>query len=187
MLHSIFEFAIRRGWASDNPCKRVEKPRATEDADIHFLDQTEVEALLRAVPDTGFGRVQRVIYITAVMTGMRQGELLALRWIDVDWSGQRIRVRRNYVRGQFGTPKSRRGSRSIPLADRLGGELDGLYRRSRWTRDEDLVFANPTTGRPLNGTTLLKSYQRALRRAGVRELRFHDLRHLVDAGVMRPV
>ena len=132
LLHSIFEFAIRRGWATENPCKRVEKPKADEDADIRFLDQDEVEALLRAVPDAEFGHVQRVIYLTAVMTGMRQGELLALRWQDVDWSARRIRVRRNFVRGEFGTPKSRRGSRSIPLADRLGGELDRLYQRSRF-------------------------------------------------------
>ncbi|MGZ4235303.1 MAG: tyrosine-type recombinase/integrase, partial [Solirubrobacteraceae bacterium] len=178
LLHSIFEFAIRRGWANDeNPCKRAEKPKAVEHSDIRFLDEDEVEALLRAVPDTEFGRLQRVLYLAAVMTGMRQGELLALRWADVDWPARRIRVRRNYVRGEFGTPKSRRGSRSIPLADRLGGELDMLHRRSRWARDEDLVFANPVTGRPMNGCTLLKSYQRALERASVRELRFHDLRH----------
>jgi integrase len=80
LLHSILEFAITHGWATENPCKRVERPKADEDTDIHFLDQDEVEALLRAVPVTDFGRIQRVIYITAVMTGMRQGELLALRW-----------------------------------------------------------------------------------------------------------
>ena len=97
---------------------------------IRFLDAEDVEALLRAVPDGPYGRVQRVLYLAAVMTGMRQGELLALRWQDVDWSAQRVRVNRNYVNGQFGTPKSRRG-RSVPLADRLGGELDQLYRDPR--------------------------------------------------------
>lgn len=95
LLHSIFEFAIRRRWAGENPCQRVEKPRAVEHADIRFLDEAEVEALLRAVPDTDFGRVQKVLYLAAVMTGMRQGELLALRWADVDWPARRIRVRRN--------------------------------------------------------------------------------------------
>ena len=69
-----------------------------------------------------------MIYLTAVMSGLRQGELLALQWRDIDWTTQRLRVRRNYVRGQFGTPKSQRGSRSVPLADRLGGELDLLHR-----------------------------------------------------------
>ena len=50
------------------------------------------------------------------MTGLRRGELLALRWCDVDWLAQRVRVRQNYVRGQFGTPKSKRSTRSVPLA-----------------------------------------------------------------------
>jgi integrase len=178
LLHSICEFAIRRGWATANPCKHVDRPQAGEDdRDVRFLDPAEVEALLRAVPDSDFGRVQRVLYLAATMTGMRQGELLALRWLDIDWSAQRVRVRRNYVRGRFGTPKSKRGSRSVPLADRLGGELDRLHRSSAFQADEDLVFANPRTGRPLNGTALLKSYQRALERAGVRRVRFHDLRH----------
>jgi len=178
LLHNIFEFAIRQGWASDpNPCKRVDRPAGETDSDIHFLDQAEIEALLRAVPDDDFGRVQRVIYLAATMTGLRQGELLALRWMDVDWASQRIRVRRNLVRGEFGTPKTRRGSRSVPLADRLGGELDLLYRQAAYQADDDLVFANPHTGKPLNGNALLKSYQRALKAAGVRRVRFHDLRH----------
>ncbi|MGI8903264.1 MAG: tyrosine-type recombinase/integrase [Solirubrobacteraceae bacterium] len=64
------------------------------------------------------GGVERVMYLTAAMTGMRQGELFALRWRDVDWTARRIRVRRNYVRGEFGTPKSKRSSRSVPLAPR---------------------------------------------------------------------
>lgn len=177
LLHSIFEHAGKRGWSQDNPCQRVEKPKVQEDVDIHFLDQAEVEALLRAAPDTDFGRVQKVLYLAATMTGMRQGELLALRWTDVDWSAQRIRVRRNYIRGQYGTPKSKRSSRSIPLADRLGGELDRLHQRTAYDADDDLVFANPHTGSPLDGNALLRSFQRALLTAGVRRVRFHDLRH----------
>jgi len=177
-LHSIFEHAVRNDWATSNPCRYVEAPRSLEvDTAIRFLDSTEVEALLAAVPDGDYGRVQRVLYLAAVMTGMRQGELLALRWRDVDWRAQRIRVSRNYVRGEFGTPKSRRGSRSVPLADRLGGELDRLHRASAYQGDDDLVFANPRTGKPMNGHTLTKAFQRALEAAGVRRVRFHDLRH----------
>jgi integrase len=110
------------------------------------------------------------------MTGMRQGELLALRWQDVDWSAQRIRVNRNYVNGEYGTPKSRRG-RSVPLADRLGGALDQLHRASAFQADDDLVFANPHTGRPMNGHTLTRTFQAALEAGGVRRVRFHDMRH----------
>lgn len=176
-LHSVFEFAVRRGWATSNPCRYVDAPRALDgETAIRFLEAVEVEKLLEAVPDGPYGRVHRALYLAAVMTGMRQGELLALRWQDVDWTARRIRINRNYVRGQYGTPKSRRG-RSVPLADRLGGELDGLYQASAFTADDELVFANPETGRPLNGHTLTRTFQAALERAGVRQVRFHDLRH----------
>lgn len=122
-------------------------------------------------------RVERVLYLTAAMTGMRQGELLALRWMDVDWLAHRVRVRRNFVRGKFGTPKSKRSSRSIPLADQVGGELELLFQASAFQSDEDLVFAHPHTGKPLDRSQLLKHFKAALKRAGVREVRFHDLRH----------
>jgi integrase len=58
------------------------------------------------------------------MTGLRQGELVALRWRDVDFPAMRLRVRQNFVLGEFGTPKSRRSTRSVPLADTVAGELD---------------------------------------------------------------
>jgi len=118
LLHGIFEHAVRRGWAASNPCKRVERPKAADvDADVRFLGQAELDALLAAVPTDDVGRVERALYLAAAMTGMRQGELLALRWGDVDWAARRVRVRRNLVRGEFGTPKSKRSSRSVPLAD----------------------------------------------------------------------
>ena len=178
-LHSLIEFAIDEDWMhGENPVKRVEKPAVAEtDPDIHFLETEEVEALLRAVPDDALGRVERVMYLTAAMTGMRQGELFALRWRDVDWSARRIRVRRNYVRGQFGTPKSKRSTRSVPLAARVAGELELLFQASRDRSDDDLVFAHPATGKPIDRSKLLKRFKAALRTAEIREVRFHDLRH----------
>ena len=178
-LHSLIEFAIDEGWMpGENPVKRVEKPAvAATDPDVHFLETEEVEALLRAVPDDPLGRVERVMYLTAAMTGMRQGELFALRWRDVDWSARRIRVRRNFVRGEFGTPKSKRSSRSVPLASRVATELELLSQDSLYKKDDDLVFAHPETGKPIDRSKLLKRFKAALRRADVRAVRFHDLRH----------
>jgi integrase len=86
-------------------------------------------------------------------------------------------VRRNFVRGEFGTPKSQRSSRSIPLADRVAAELDAQHRESRWAGDDDLVFAHPQLGTPLERSRLLKRFKAAARQAGIREVRFHDLRH----------
>ncbi len=178
VLHSIFEAARREGWVAGNPCTLVDKPRAQEtDPDIHFLEPEEVEALLRGVPDDDLGRVERRMYLTAAMTGMRQGELLALRWRDIDWPAQRVRVRRNFVRGEFGTPKSKRSSRSVPVADRLAGELDQLHQETAYRGDDDLVFAHPHLGTPIDRSKLLKRFKAALARGGVRPVRFHDLRH----------
>ncbi len=232
-LHSIFDFALRKGCVIANPCKSVEKPDVVdEDQDIRFLDQAELDALLAVTggprsrrrpgtaerarrvrrlrdgerlpwkaiaaefgvaestaiylygldldetgPDVPLSRVDRVLYLTAAMTGMRQGELLALRWMDVDWTAHRVRVRRNFVRGRFGTPKSKRSSRSIPLADDVARELELLFQRSSYQSDEDLVFAHPHSGKPMDRSQLLKRFKGALKRAGVREVRFHDLRH----------
>lgn len=118
VLHSIFELARRVGWVIANPCSLVDKPQVPPtDADIRFLEPEEIDPLLRSVPDDDRGRVERPMYLAAAMTGMRQGELLALRWRDVDWAARRVRVRRSYVRGEFGPPKSKRSSRSVPLAE----------------------------------------------------------------------
>lgn len=86
-------------------------------------------------------------------------------------------MRRNFVRGEFGTPKSKRSTRSVPLADVLGGELDRLHQSSPFQADDDLVFAHPHTGKPIDRSKLLKRFKAALKRGGVREVRFHDLRH----------
>jgi integrase len=187
LLNGICVFAIKQRWATDNPCRYVDLPRVELSEDIRFLEPEEIEAVLRAVDNkTDFGRVHRAIILTAAMSGLRMGELIALRWVDVDWQAQRIRVRRSYVRGEFGTPKSRHGSRSVPLADRLGGELDALFRQTEYQADDDLVFGNPHTGTPLDGAALLRAFQRAVKTAGVRQVRFHDLRHYADGRVMRP-
>jgi integrase len=177
LLNGICEFAVKHRWAKENPCRYVDRPHVELSEDIRFLEPDEVEAVLRAIGEDDFGRVHRAMILTAAMSGLRMGELIALRWQDVDWQAQRIRVRRNYVRGQFGTPKSRRGSRSVPLADRLGGELDRHHRQSAYQADQDLVFGNPHAGTPLDGAALLRAFQRALKPAGVRHVRFHDLRH----------
>jgi integrase len=108
LLHSIFAFAEEEGWTRGNPVKLVKKSADEGDADVRFLDHEELEALLRAVPEDVLGGVEGPLYLTAAMTGLRQGELFPLRWRDVDWSAGRLRVRRNYVRGEYGTPKSKR-------------------------------------------------------------------------------
>jgi integrase len=178
-LHGVFRFAVKRRWATMNPVAMVDRPRSQGgDPDVRFLDGAELEALVRATPEDRLGQMERVLYLTAAMTGLRQGELVALRWSDVDWTAGVVRVRRNLTRGELGPPKSRRSSRAVPLADRLAGELDCHFKRSIFQADEDLVFCHPDTGNPYDASKLRKRFKDALKRARVtRTVRFHDLRH----------
>jgi integrase len=85
--------------------------------------------------------LDRALYVTAAMTGLRQGELIALRWQDIDWAARRIRVRRSHVLGEFDTPKSRRSVRSVPMSRRVAHELDEWKATTGWAGSHDLVFA----------------------------------------------
>jgi integrase len=76
--HGLFSFAVKRGWARDNPVAVLDRPRVGgPNPDIRYLDPEELEALLRAVPDDDLGETERILYLTATMTGLRQGELVA--------------------------------------------------------------------------------------------------------------
>jgi integrase len=177
LLHAIFTHGMKRGWCSHNPVSLVEKPRVARHTDIRFLSLDELESILDATPPTAMGRNDRLIFLAAVMTGMRRGEAVALRWQDVDWNARVIRVRQNFTRGEFGTPKSRRSSRAVPLAYRLADELQKHYATTPYAGELDLVFAHPATGNVLDPSKLRKRFQSCARRAGVRPVRFHDLRH----------
>lgn len=204
--YSIFEHAIANGWCRENPVRFARRPkrRRVRDAqpDLQFLTVTELDAVLRAIPDEvvrrhgaperkgrpgpapppppdALGPVLRVVILSAAMTGLRQSELLGLRWRDVDWSAQRIRVRNAFVRGEHSSEgkSDLSTSRSVPMATRLARELDRWSRRTLYSGNDDLVFAHPYTGRPLDRTKVTRRFQAACRTAGIRVIKFHDLRH----------
>jgi integrase len=205
-MHSVFEHAIDRGWTTQNPLRRASRPKRRRagdaNSDIQFLTVPELEAVLHAIPDDVvvrapaparrgragsappipphvLGPVIRVVVLAAAMTGLRQSELLGLRWRDVDWTAQRIRVRNAWVRGEHSVEgKSDLSTRrSVPMADRLARELDHWSRRTLYGADDDLVFAHPQSARPLDRTKLTRRFKAACIEAGVRPIRFHDLRH----------
>lgn len=143
---------------------------------IRFLQPHELDALIRAVADDTFGAVERPLYLAAALTGLRQGELLALKWMDIDWLAGRVRVADNFTRGAMDTPKSHEG-RSVPMANRLAGELERHFQTSRWRSDDDLVFCHPETGNVLDPSKTRKRFVETLARARVRAITFHELRH----------
>jgi integrase len=177
-LSALLTFAERRGWVASNVARLIDLPAAQTHEDVRFLDPLEVQALADAAVAGEYHAIDRALYLTAAMTGLRQGELCALRWQDVDWPAGRVRVRQNYVLGEFGTPKSKRSTRSVPMADVVAAELDRLFVAATATGDGDLVFADPFTGGPLDKAAILRRYRRALRATKLDEAhRFHDLRH----------
>jgi integrase len=179
-LSALYRYAMhpRRRWATANPCDMIDLPPLAISDEIRFLTTVEVDALVSAAVEGDYQALDRVLYLTAAMTGLRQGELIALRWQDVDWDAQRVRVRRNHVLGEFDTPKSRRSTRSVPMSRRVTRELGQWQKTTRWAGPADLVFAEPASGEVLRRGALMRRYRRALKAAKLEPThRFHDLRH----------
>ena len=175
-LGSILTYAVRMRYLDFNPAREVEKPRGKsthkEDDDIRILNPAEIRALL-AVAAT---EKDRMLFMTAVLTGMRQGELLGLKWDDIDWHNGQISVRRTFNHRQFYEPKTKTSRRKIDLAPDLIHEL------KKWSlacpiSELNLVFPS-TVGTPEDADHMRKRrFMPALKRAGLPKIRFHDLRH----------
>ncbi len=183
-LSTVFKVGLR-GTGLPNPVSLIELPQnVNSNPDIRFLTLDELDAVLRAAPPQRkgfppdpFWPVDRVLYEFSALAGPRQGESLALRWVDVDWIAGKARIRQNYVSGEFTTPKSRRGTRAVPMADRVMASLDRHHQVTAFGADRDLVFADQRTGEPMLRNTVTRRFKQACERAGVRVVRFHDLRH----------
>jgi integrase len=116
----------------------------------------------------------RTAYIVATMTGLRLGELPALRWENVDFIASKIRVERSYSGGRLTTPKSRRSHRAVPMPSRVAQALAQHSQRAHYPHDEDLVFCHPHHGSFLSDQTMRDRFNTARDAAGVRRVRFHD-------------
>lgn len=184
VLHEALEHAVQWQMIAKNPADSVKPPRPV-DREMKTLTAPEVDALLQAVEGT---RLQ-VPVLLAVATGMRRGELLALRWQDVDLDNARISVRRSMERTKtngisFKTPKSAKGNRVVTLPSVV---VQALRRHlAEQTRlkaqlgiehsESDLVSARPD-GQPLSPDNLSREFTATLRKHGLPEVRLHDLRH----------
>lgn len=115
------------------------------------------------------------MYVTAAFAGLRRGDLIPLRWRDVDFERRTLRVQGNFSYGEVVTPKSGHG-RAVPMAPEVARVLARLGQRKPFTARDDFVFVS-ATGVNVDGSALRRRYSAALARAGLRPLRFHDLRH----------
>ena len=171
VLHGIFKRAMKVHKLARNPAATVDRQPDRGSGDFSVLSAAEVEAVARAAPSV----IDAAVFRTAAFTGLRLGELLALRWQDVDFGRRLVRVRRSYVLGHYGAPKSGK-VRSVPMIDQVLSALDRLSRRERFVAPGDLVFCGPL-GQPIDGSGLRRRFYGSLERAGLPRIRFHDLRH----------
>jgi integrase len=111
----------------------------------------------------------------AAYAGLRLGELLALRWRDVDLPGAALTISRA-ISARIEGPTKSGEIRRVPMADQTRQALARLNQRNNFTSPDDLVFSN-ALGRPLDGSALRRRYKRARDAAALRPLRWHDLRH----------
>ena len=188
IVGAIFERARRHHAVASNPVADVEKLRVRFDAsDYDFYSPEEVWALVRQAetePPEDEGRPElradaqqdATLFLTAAFTGLRMGELLALRIRDVDFEAEAIRVMGSVDKiAGVGTTKGGRG-RSTPMVPDVATALAKLLQRDRFTGTDDFVFVNEV-GRWLDGSALRRRFIKARDAAALRPLRFHDLRH----------
>jgi integrase len=192
-LGAIMRYALRRGYITDNPLRRLEpgeRPRALP-RPRHVLGQDEIARLLAACAPR-----YRPLIATALYTGMRISELLALTWSDIDFAAGVIRVRAQLSRAQRGrparrvSPKTAAGIRDVPLVAQLAALLGEYQAAATFVEPDDFVFAT-SKATPLGHRNVeRRALQRAARDAGIAPApRFHTLRHtfashlIIDLGL----
>ena len=167
-------------WPAAQPGRAGGATAGAQAAKIDVLRPEEVMALVRAAGD----EQDSALFHAAAFAGLRMGELLALRWRDIDFTRRTIHVRENWTQGETTTPKGG-VERAVPMADEVAERLARLGQREHFTADDDLVFCTEAGGH-LGYKSLKDRYRAALRAAGLREdFRFHNLRHTFGSTVIR--
>ena len=184
VLHSALQHACQIGLISRNPCHGAILPRYPS-KEMKILKEDQVLIFLLAVATSHY----RLIYKLALVTGMRQSELLGLKWEDIDWEKSAISVKRQaqYVNGMgiiFIEPKTRAGIRKIALGNSILDDLRKhkieqekikLLRKNQWT-EHKLIFST-SNGTPISQRNLTRDFLKVIRKTELPRIRFHDLRH----------
>jgi integrase len=184
ILHQALGQAVRWGLVARNVADLVDAPRSRQ-REMRPLTPEETKRLLEAARKDRRG----ALYVVAVASGLRQGELLALTWADFDPATGELQVRRTLAFTSagvyFSEPKTARGKRTVRLPAFAVAALQEHRRRQLEERlrlgpaweDHDLIFPDEA-GRPVRWRSpICRAFKRFLSRAGLPQIRFHDLRH----------
>lgn len=185
LLHLALGYSIRWGLLAKNPAEAASPPRV-EHYVPPILTRDQVRGLLEQAALTRHG----AIIHTAIMTGLRRGELLGLRWQDLDLEGGTAYIRQSLQwlsrEGfSFRQPKTSGSRRSVALApssirvlkEHRARQLEERLLLGSAYKDNDLVFCN-VVGTPINPGNLRRDWVKIARSASLTGLRFHDLRHV---------
>jgi integrase len=198
LLGLILKTAKRWKRIRENPLDDVDPPKMTS-CEMVILTEDEIARLLTAYAElavrddeAAWWTMTRRMVLVVLGTAIRRGELLGLRWGDVDLLNRRLEVRQAWVRNAMTTPKSCASRRSIEFGLKTAAALEEQFRATAYKADHALVFGHPELGTPLDPSELTRSYVKpALKAAGiVKPLQpWHGLRHTaltIDAAVGNP-
>lgn len=184
-LGVLYTDAIEKKIVRDNPTLRLRKlyrqaPKRHEE--IEPLSPEESLLFLQTAQQ--HTPTYYPLFLLALHAGLRSGEIAGLQWKDIDWNGKYLKVRRAIVRRRLTTVKTRHGRRRVDLSDDLIGTLADLRKTTQetWLKKgsntiPEWVFANRYGGWVEMSNVKQKNFKNVLRKAGLRSLRFHDLRH----------
>ncbi len=184
VLRRALNIAIRWGMIGRNPAPGVTLPKLKR-KEMNTLNDSQVRVFLSAAKDLRY----EALFWMAVSTGLREGELFGLRWSDLDWEKKHLRVQRQlqWIQGKgmvFTEPKTASGKRMIVLSTGMIAKLrehlnyqqmERVSAGNRW-QENDLLFPS-TLGTPMDPSNMYKDFKDTLRKAGLPDIRFHDLRH----------
>lgn len=170
LMKNMFKRAVEWDYLKQNPAVPVKPPKIPHQ-EMDFLTPDEIRAFIAAADDRW-----RPFFYTAIFTGMRLGELLGLQWSDIDWNSGVIHVRRSVWNNTFQEPKSRSSIRKIGMAPSLMKVLKD-YSEDAPQSDDDLVFCNDGGGLLFETNIRNRVFNPTLKKAGLRKIRIHDLRH----------
>jgi integrase len=176
-LGQIMQYAVRHKYIDHNPVRDAEKPRGQggevgEGAELLVLSPIQINALLDNVSNYKY----KVLFMFAIFSGARQGEILGLKWSDFDWENSQIRIRRTFNNKRFFDVKTKASRRSIDLGPNMLAELK-KWKIACPPNELDLVFPN-NAGNPINHNNMVNnSFIPALKKARLPIIRFHDMRH----------
>ena len=172
-LNQIMQYAVRHRYITVNPVRDAERPVDTgHKKAIRILSPEQIRGFLGCVTN----RKYRLLFKLAVLSGMRQGELLGLQWNDIDFDNSQIRVRRSFNNGALYATKTSKSRRNIDIGFDMMKELKRWKLASK-PNDLNLVFANDAGNHICHGNMVNRHFRPALKKAGVDVIRFHDLRH----------